>query len=178
MGTRSKEDHLMTPQKIAMVNASNAVGNAEFPPVLVAIQNQIDRDFLPEWGNLAIPARLKFYSWAQFSNVPPEAWPIFINRHSIDPGALAWHTDDNRQIYGRVFAGDCRLYNLLLSVTLSHEILEMMVNPDASKAYKMADGRMIAYEVCDPVQADELSYEKDGSGVKVSNFVLPSYFSN
>lgn len=166
-------------QEIAIVNASPIMRDDEFPPIVAALQTQIDRDFMPAWSNIragARSAKLTFYPWSRFPEVPPEAWPIFVNRHSIDPGALAWHTEEGKRIYGRVFAGDCRLYNLSFSVSLGHEILEMMADPEAKKVYGLPDGRSAAFEVCDPVEADEQAYEIDG--IMVPNFVLPLYFSS
>ena len=63
-----------------------------------------------------------------------------------------------------------------VSITLSHELLEMLVDPAGDRVIQAADldpysgGQQVKYlvEVCDPVAA--YSYEIDG--VAVSDFVL------
>src|SRR5262249_42589876 len=63
--------------------------------------------------------------------------------------------------------------------TLSHEVLELIVDPMVSCFVPGPDPRggdgtvLFAYEVCDPVE--RTSYQVDG--VAVSNFVTPQYFS-
>src|SRR5712691_8850754 len=84
-------------QEISIINASKIVPDSDFPPMLAALQKHIDRDFLPNWPTIK-PARLAFYPWERFDAVPADAWPIFVNRHSIDPGALAWHTQEGLRI--------------------------------------------------------------------------------
>src|SRR5262249_10026263 len=61
----------------------------------------------------------------------------------------------------------------LVSVTLSHEILEMLGDPDINLMIQKGP-RGYAYEVCDAVEDDSLGY--DINGVRVSDFVYPQYF--
>ncbi|HEY7375279.1 MAG TPA: hypothetical protein VIF57_24175, partial [Polyangia bacterium] len=63
----------------------------------------------------------------------------------------------------------------LWTVTFSHELLEMLADPNINLcAFDEANRRLYAYEVCDAVEADQLGY-KIGS-VTVSDFVLPGWF--
>jgi hypothetical protein len=64
----------------------------------------------------------------------------------------------------------------LLTAT-SHELCECAVNPYCEDYWPLDSVTWIPKEVCDPVQGD--SYELDkGSGLFVSNFVGPRYFSS
>lgn len=94
---------------------------------------------------------------------------------SLDiPGAEGVHQNYFGLIFSRVEAGD------RTSVDMSHEIVEMGVNPFLDTWVKMPDGRGMAKEIADPVEAD--TYLENGHvgttarPVPVSNYVLPSYF--
>ncbi|HVH77169.1 MAG TPA: hypothetical protein VM755_19815 [Stellaceae bacterium] len=160
-------------QQLAIVNASRVLTNDQVAAVLPALQKQIDRDFLPAWGSRATALQL---ITAELHQIPDGAWPIFLNRHSSDPGALGWHTDDGKLIYGRVFVGDCMRYGVSWTVDLGHEILETAGDPAVEHTFQMPDGRAAALEICDAVESDDQSYEIDG--VRCTNFVLPAYFSS
>jgi hypothetical protein len=164
-----------------VVNASRLLADAEVLATVVPLQTQIDRDFVPVWkSKLAEPEiEVRFAGIGDIPNLEPGSWPIFLNRHSADSGALGWHDDDPEQkiqIYSRVYVGDCMLLGLSWQTTLSHEALELILNPDVKRVYKMGDGRLVAYEACDAVEADEQAY--DIQGFKASNFVTPAYFSS
>src|SRR5215467_2400669 len=60
-----------------------------------------------------------------------------------------------------------------VSVTLSHEVLEMLGDTDINLMVQKGP-RGYAYEVCDAVEDDSLGY--DINGVRVSDFVYPQYF--
>lgn len=158
-------------QQIAIVNSSHVLSDAQVVAAIPALQTQIDRDFLPAWK--LPPVKLVF---AVLGKVPKGAWPIYLNRHSTDEGALGWHTDEGGQIYGRVFVGDCIRYGVAWTADLSHEILETILDPTANKTFKMTGNRQAALEACDACEADAYGY-KIGDFL-VSDFVLPTYFSN
>lgn len=163
-----------------VVNASPLLKDLEVQATVAPLQKQIDRDFMPHWkSRLREPViKVEFAHARDIPALPADSWPIFLNRHSNDPGALGWHDDDpsqNIRIYSRVFVGDCMQFGLKWHTTLSHEVLELILDPDIRRVYRMPDGRLAAYEACDAVEADELAYDIDGFAA--SDFVLPSYFS-
>src|SRR5262249_30692628 len=104
-------------------------------------------------------------------------WPIKIVDAipGSEPGESGIHLDDLGQPYAEVLNGDS------LSVTISHEMLEMLVDPWGTRLINAADldpyssGHPVQYlvEVCDPCQV--FSYPVDG--VLVSDFILPSFYS-
>jgi hypothetical protein len=79
------------------------------------------------------------------------------------------------QPLGQVFARTTLDEGGLWTVTFSHEMLEMLADPNINLcAFDEDARRLYAYEVCDAVEADALGYEIDG--VTVSDFVLDSWF--
>ncbi len=104
------------------------------------------------------------------------SWPLFINRHSTDPGALGFHSAANGRPYGRSFAGDDILDKISPWTTLSHEAGEMILNPYVKEYVTLRDGSITVKEACDAVEDDIQAIEIDG--YKWSNFVLPTYWDN
>lgn len=166
-------------RSLVIVNASPLLRDDEVKALVTPLQTQIDRDFLPAWRARGVgPVRVGFAGTIDIPKLPPDCWPIFLNKHSNDPGALGWHDDDpgqNIRVYSRVFVGDCLRFGLNWETTLSHEALELMADPDVRRVYRMPNGRLASLEVCDAVEADDLAY--DVGGHQMSNFVLPAYFS-
>jgi hypothetical protein len=163
-----------------VVNASPLLQDAEVNDVITPLQTQIDRDFIPAWrGRLREPGiKVVPAGMHDIPSLVPDCWPIFLNRHSNDADSLGWHDDDptqNIRTYSRVFVGDCMQLGLNWHTTLSHEALELILDPDIRRIFKMANGRLAAYEACDAVEADELAYSI--GGFAASDFVLPNYFS-
>jgi hypothetical protein len=164
-------------QEVMIVNSSTLLSDRTVQDLIPALQRQVYQDFMPVWGHAVTPIRLSFASMSDIPTLPRNCWPIFLNRHSIDDG-LGWHTDDSSEnipIHSRVFVGDNMRAGLSYQSTLSHELLELILDPDAKKVWRMPDGRLISYEACDAVESDDYSYFL--GDVRVSNFVLPAYFS-
>lgn len=162
----------MTVQ-ICVVNASPVLSDAEAAAVVPALQKWDDTMVAPAWG-----FEKCVYSFMPRGKLPgpgDQRWPIFLNRHSSDPGALGWHDDQIGKVFGRVFVGDCILAGVSWTVDLSHEAAEMRGNPTLNRTWTMRDGRLALVELADPVEDDVLAIEVDG--VKLSDFVLPAYFS-
>lgn len=159
----------MTTASIVIVNRSQLVNTVPLLRACAAIKIQANRDFLPHWRD-TIGIDQVDISLAE--TVPAGAWSVFIKDHSDDPGGLGYHLDDGIPS-ADVFVADCAQYGASLSVTLSHEILEMGADPLTTRTVTLGSALM-AVEVGDPVEDDGFGYEIDG--VLVSDFVLPSYF--
>jgi hypothetical protein len=160
--------------KIVILNHSTVVSDAEVRDATHAMQKQLSNDFGLAWG---ISAHVSFYP--KNKPVPPKTSQLIILDTSDDADALGYHdlTDDGYPL-GKVFAKSDLDYGASWTVTLSHELLEMLVDPSINLVVSADDARgntiFYAYEVCDAVEADEDGYTIDG--VQVSNFVLPAYF--
>src|SRR5579859_6647116 len=157
---------------IVIVNASHVLSDADAASIVPALQTWDDTLLAPAWGFDRC-----VYSFMPYGHLPvPDdtRWPVFLNKHSTDPGALGWHDDQGRP-YGRVFVGDCVTYGLSWTVDCSHEVAEMRGDPTINKTWTMPDGRQALIELCDPVEDDILGI--DIGNTKLSDFVLPAYFS-
>ena len=79
---------------------------------------------------------------------------------------------------GKAFAGSDSQYGYQWSVTLSHELLEMLADPDGVLAVPgPADAspfRLYSRRVCDPCASPSHGYSRGGR--LVSDFVYPAWF--
>ena len=90
------------------------------------------------------------------------------------PGALAYHdlTPDGFPI-SKVFVKTTLKSKELVSVSASHELVEMLVDPAINLWANGPDAdQMWAYESADPVEADSF----DVGGFAMSDFVFPAWF--
>jgi hypothetical protein len=162
--------------EIAIVNQSTLLTDKEVSAAVPALQRQVSEDFLPVWG---IDARLQFVPKSK--KAPADLWWMVLLDDSDQQGALGYHelTDAGLPL-GRVFAKTDRDNGLSWTVTTSHELLEMLADPDINLGATVESNagvtKLYAYEVCDPVEADQLGYEIDK--VLVSNFVTPAWFES
>ncbi|WP_230330094.1 hypothetical protein [Nocardia aurantiaca] len=158
------------------MNRSTALTDAQVSAVVPALQTQVHRDWAPVWGS---DADLSFV--ASGRQPPAGAWWLVVSDDSDQAGALGYHdlTDEGLPM-GKVFARSDINAGLQWSVTVSHELLEMLGDPDINLAAYVftsaSAGRIYAYEVADPCEADQYAYQIDG--VLVSDFVFPSWFEN
>lgn len=156
---------------ILLVNGWRAGADAELAGYLPAFRVYVDKHVGPAWG---VAASLAFVPFAQRGAADRHAWWLVIRGHSDEPGALGYHdAHPNGLPFGRIFAGDDLRYGASLPVTITHELAEMLVDPDAAEVVQIGS-RAWAKEAADAVEADELAIEVDG--VACSNFVLPAYF--
>lgn len=150
---------------VCIINESTALKDSQIELILPFLQKQVSEDFLPAWG---IDCKLSF-------GKTDGAWQLIVLDDSDQADALGYHdfTSDGFPI-GKVFAGtDIKNGNSWM-VTLSHELLEMLVDPEINLCAEN-DGKLWAYEVCDPVEDDGLAYRV--GEVLLSDFVYPSWFS-
>lgn len=147
---------------------TSGVDPSQMTAVAAALQTQLDRDFSPIWG-----PRAQVTALASGDAVPPRTWPVFIVDQP-DAG-LGVHLDQNGKPFAEVQSGDT------WSITASHELLEMLVDPLGHKFRQapdidpaVGDQHLVSYleEICDPCEV--YSYAVDG--VDVSDFVTPDYY--
>lgn len=160
--------------QIAIINACTVLSDATIKAAVPALQRQVLEHFEPLWG---VDAHLTFVP--KGGSPAPGSWWIAILDSSDVAGALGYHdlTSESLPI-GKVFAGTDQQYGLSWTVTLSHELLEMLADPYINLAAEVETSRTgqrwYAYEVCDACEADALGYTIDG--VLVSDFVTPEWF--
>jgi hypothetical protein len=162
--------------EIAVVNRTTILDDVTCKRMVAAVQQQVSADFAPTWGQDAFVA---FFSSKEI--VPPNWWQMILADDSDQAGTLGYHqvTADD-QPTGFVFAKTDAQFGLATSVTLSHEVLEILGDPYvlATALHQTSDvaGDVYALEICDACEDDKLAYDK--GGVKVSDFVLPAYFQD
>lgn len=167
------------PIAVSIIDATSAPNVASvvtpaLPQVIAALQKQVDEHFSVVWG---IRAKL---SLVNKGDRPPEtSWWLVITDNSDQVGALGYHDLTATGLpLGFAFAGSDLVNKVSWTVTVSHELLEMLVDPYINLSVLIDDpaqgGVLFAYEVCDACEADQLGYEIDG--ILVSDFVFPSWF--
>jgi hypothetical protein len=170
----------MTKQIMPIVNACDLISDDEVRNFIPGLQLQYDRDFKPAWGDAVPDIEYTFVSKNDIGNIAPSSWPQFLNRHSQEPDALGWHTEEGNRVFGRVFVGDCMAFGISWQTDVGHEALETALDPTGQKVSRMPDGRFMALESCDAVEADKYSYmvlTAAGLRIPCTNFDYPAYFS-
>jgi hypothetical protein len=156
----------MPVRSVVLVNESSLPLSVDrFREVARALQIQVVRDFEPVWEESASVSALTG------TQVPAGAWPIRLVDQSTQLGV---HMDEGRHPYAVVRA------SIDWTITMSHELLEMLANPEGDKTVEGPDidpdhsGRRVEYllEVCDACQV----YDYPVGTVPVSDFVMPEYF--
>jgi hypothetical protein len=171
-----RSDQVATIQ-VSVINASNrAVTDAELASAVPILQKQVRRDFAPIWG---IDADVALVGPGQMP--PSGSWWLVILDNSDQAGALGYHDLTSEGLpLGKVFAGTDKQFGYKWTVTASHELLEMLGDPDINlTVFSQAtatEGVLVAYEVCDPCEDDVYGYDIDG--VTVSDFVYPTWFES
>jgi|SRR5579872_4114116 len=162
--------------QIDVMNRSTVLTDDHVSPVVAALQRQVSEDFAAAWG---VDADLYFVGLN--GQADPTHWQLGIFDNSDQAGALGYHDLTAAGLpLGKVFAKDDISFGSQWSTTASHELLEMLGDPDIDQVAFAQDtpttGKLYAYEVCDPCEDDQFGYPIDG--VLVSDFVLPGYFVN
>ncbi len=166
-------------KSIALI--SHSTDPAITMPVLEQIANALGRqlceDYAGVWQSQGVPVK----AFATEGDAPPDAVLAVVFDSSPQPGILGYHDVSPGGVpYEKVFwapirdnGGTLTSGDNSLSVTLSHECLELIEDAPANAWNDMPDGvTEMAHEIGDPVEGD--SYPIDG--VSVSNFVGPRYF--
>ena len=163
---------------IAIVNQSTLVSDQDASTMTQAIAAQVRLDVAPLWDRA--PAAVIFYTKPE--DVPVAAHGIAVVDTIKDQptGVLGYHTEDpGGKLWGVVAAkpeldngGKATTGDWSVSSVLSHEVLEMFIDPNCNLWAYDGHGKAYSFEVCDPVEAPTYVV----NGVSVSNFVTPAWF--
>ena len=158
----------MRIRRVTLQNQSSSdISFGEVQAVVQALQTQLDRDFTPIWGVHAVVQALD-----QGEAEPARVWPM---RILDQPEAgLGVHLDNNGKPFAEIQAGDG------WSITASHEMLEMLVDPLGQKLRSdhdidpASDGHQVQYlvEVGDPCEVFSYSI----NGIDVSDFITQEFY--
>lgn len=123
---------------------------------------------------------LKTPTMAMTSTPSSSAWQVVVLDDADQAGALGYHDFTvNGKPLAKVFAKTDQTYGYSWTVTLTHELAEMMCDPWINTAVQTSNTRMYALEVGDPVEADTFGFEytdKAGTTTLLSDFVRPEWF--
>lgn len=167
-------------RSIALVNLSKdpTITTAILTMIARAITRQLCEDYAGVWQSQGVPV----HAYDTESDAPPDSVVMVIFDTDVDPNHLGYHTvSPEGRPWARVFwetirsnGGTLISGDNSLSVTISHEALELIESPYANAWNDMGDplGTEDAHELCDRVEGD--SYVIDG--VSVSNFLGPRAF--
>lgn len=158
--------------QIVVIRQTSHVTDADVKRTITAVQKQLDHDFTPVWG---IRATLKIATTVSDA-MGDNTYLILIQDTDYRPAPMlgigGFH-DNNLFPFAIIYADPKG--NEDWSSTFSHEVLEMLVDPDADKMVAYHDKGKVLYvdfEICDPVET--YGYRIDG--VIVADFVYPQWF--
>jgi len=155
----------MTPT-IACFNKATTPLGVDIDALIASMQAYVDQYVVPVWGT---PAKL-----IKSKDFVDGAWAVVFLDNADQPGALAYHdlTPEGLPL-SKVFVKTTLDNHDLVSVSTSHELVEMLVDPAINLMTTGPDPKVFyAYESADPVE--QLSF--DVNGIPMSDFVYPAYF--
>ena len=153
---------------IACFNRAATPLGVNFDALIAAMQAYVDKYVAPVWGT---PAKL-----VKTTDFKKGAWAVVFLDDADTPDALAYHdlTPDGLP-ESKVFVKTTLDNGDLVSVSASHELVEMLVDPAINLMTTGPNSKLVyAYESADPVEA--LSFNVNG--IPMSDFVFPAYFED
>jgi hypothetical protein len=150
---------------IGFVNLATVPLGVDLAKLVAALAKQLAQDFVPVWG---YPAKLYVTQ-----NPKPDEWQVVFMDDADAADALGYHDlTKNGQPISKIFVKTTIAAGEKVSVTASHELMEMLIDPGAQLWAQSDDGKFYAYEMCDACEEEE--YQIDG--IAVSDFVHPAFF--
>jgi hypothetical protein len=157
--------HIHVPT-IACFNKAKTPMGVEFDDLIAAMQKFVDEHFAPVWGT---PAKL-----VKSTGFLKGAWAMAFLDKTSDSSMEGYHDVTPEGLpMAKVFVKNILDQKDHVSVAASHELAEMLVDPEAN-LYSTGPKKnhLYDYEVADPVE--ELFFKVDG--IPMTNFVYPAYF--
>ena len=150
---------------IACFNKATTPLGVDLGALISAMQSFVDNCVAPVW---ATPAKL-----VKSTGYVKNAWAIVFLDDADQPGALAYHdlTPDGLP-QSKVFVRTTIKNGDLVSVSASHELVEMLVDPAINLAATGPGNVFYAYETADAVEEIEFTID----GIAMSDFVYPAWF--
>jgi len=164
-GGRSSKVHVPT---IVCVNRATVPLGVDFDALIVAMQKFVDEHVAPVWGTRAKLVKSRA--------LVPGKWAMVFLDHADHAHSLAYHdlTPDGFPL-SRVFVKTTLKNKKLVSVSASHELVEMLVDPAINMVTMKPRSKLVyGYESADPVE--DLTFRVDG--IHMTNFVYPTYFES
>jgi hypothetical protein len=167
---------------IAILNKSKRYTNNAtiLNQIAAAVNTQLLQHVIPAW-------KMQPWQCMFFPNetaVPSGAYKLWILDDSDQASALGYHDQDPYgDPYGRVFVNpiinskgtDFSSPNSV-SVTISHEVCEIVGDPEVNCWRQTNKGDLTCQELCDAVEGDAYPINISGKDIFVSNFLYPAWF--
>lgn len=161
-----------TPLHIAVVDHA-ALDARDLAFQVEAVAIQLREHAAPLWDGK--PPGVSFYGRAD-RLLPDQAAVLAYVKDDGNAESAGYHTEIGGLVYGLVDVSQSRV----LSLTLSHEALEMYANARLRRTLPGPKNRLYFVELCDPTQRQSYEIEVTLFGetrqVSVSDFVLPGWF--
>lgn len=154
---------------IFCVNKSTVPLGVDWAQLLAALDKYVNTIFAPVWRTPA-----KIVDGGTNTVIPPGRWGLVFLDDTDRQNNLGYHdlTPDGLPL-GKVFIRDVLKYGGKVSVTASHELGEMLVDPGIHMGARGPDeNSWYAYETSDAVESIEFLVD----GIAISNFVYPAWF--
>ncbi len=155
-------------------NISTVMTDADVAAVLKAVTAQVNQYFAKYWN--CSPITFKYIP--KSVRMSPNFWQFVIADTSDQAGAAGYHeTGTGGGPIGYAFAKTTIDAGMHPSVTISHEVLEMIADPEIDLTAQWSDNPsplFLSYEVGDPVEDDQFGQTVDGQ--LLSDWVTPAYF--
>lgn len=151
---------------IVCVNKATVPLGVDFDALIAAMQVFVDEHVAPVWGTRAKLIRARA--------LVPGKWAMVLLDDADHAHALAYHdlTPDGLPL-AKVFVKTTLMNKDLVSVSASHELVEMLVDPSINLVTTRTGSKLVyGYESADPVE--ELNFPINR--IPMTNFVYPTYF--
>jgi len=169
---------------ISIINQTRGeISDADLLAAVRAINQQIEYDFTPYWSMSAMLRVEGTLLQQPRANTAAAVMRgdavIYVSSQTADSDPEGFHDRNYRGIpYGVVYSDVSEKIGDPWQVTLSHEVIELIADPQANnyvQGPKPGDARkkvFFWFELCDAVSSQ--TYEI--AGVPLQNFLLPAYF--
>jgi hypothetical protein len=157
---------------ISVQNQSTVTTDAAVQAMLPGLTAQLNNDVQPIWGTDTVTM-----VWTpKGTSLPAENWLLTFVNDSDQAGALAYHdVTPAGEPLALVFCRTLMNDKASISVAASHELCEMIVDPELNRGAQSPTGQFWALEICDPCEDDSYGYQS--AGTLVSDFITPNWFS-
>lgn len=165
---------------IVVINeVPDLVPAATFLKWVAACQTQIAEHLAPAWaGQPNFDGDVALGMADPGTPIPANSAAAVLLRDSDQADALGYHQETSAgEPLAKIFVGSDMQDGANPSVTLSHELCEMVVNPILERSFKLTvngEDRFYMGESADACEDDIYGYPIDG--VTVSDFVFPAFF--
>jgi hypothetical protein len=162
---------LGAPRTVTIIDGAGPGDRALSPARIRRLEPGVLADansYLTSWWGVGTVRFVNVGDWTSV-RAHQRGWRMFLTRRALGTGKLGYHAVDRYGPYAVVSVSTADRYRTPVSLVVSHELNEMMVDPQANGT--SSDG--FALEVVDPV-ADIYSML---DGVAVADFVTPNWLA-